>query len=248
MKTIAVLTLVLSLTALPRLGDAQNLEAVERKLGEAVAEGDLSLEQAAAMMETLYDHTHQHGDENEEVEEQIVAWVDKVGDRIRNAVKEGSLSGDEGWEKWKHFKKHELRPKLRHVVDEGLVREEWADEFRQGIERAEIGEKLKTSVARGEITEEEAWTKWAELEGHVDSEKEHRARNEDETGVEKMRLERLAKRTRREAESRSAKENRMVAEALERRMEEAREQGNRQRARMLELQLRAIRSVLEEER
>ena len=131
-----------------RLTYAQDVGAVERKLGEAVAEGHLSLEYAVAMMETLREIAEEeHGDD---VEERIERWVGRVGEKIKRAVMEGEMSEEDAWRKWHQFKEHELEPKLRDAVAEGLVSEEWAWELREGIEMSEVGDRLKAAVAKGE--------------------------------------------------------------------------------------------------
>ncbi len=165
------------------LCQAQDIDAVERKLGEAVAEGDLSLEQAHAMLETLHEiteddhqghekHHKKHHGKHEGVEEKIEMWVEKVGRRIEEAVEEGDLTEDEGWAKWKAFKKDELMPKLKASVKGGQVSKEWSREFMKGIEMVEVGEMLKAAVDKGEMTEDEAWRKWKDLYGDEDDEDE----------------------------------------------------------------------------
>ncbi|BBM85967.1 hypothetical protein [Candidatus Uabimicrobium amorphum] len=138
----------------------QNFDAVERKLGEAVAEGHLSLDQAAAMMKTLREMA---SDKHHNAEEKIGAWIDSVGKKIKAAAMKGEISEKEAWEKWQHFKEHELAPKLKMAVAKGVVREKWAQELWHGIEKAEISEKLKAAVAKGEMTEQQAWEKWKEI-------------------------------------------------------------------------------------
>ena len=193
MKPTLIFTALISFS-FSAIAQAQDIDLVERKLGEAVAEGALSLEQASAMLETLHElHEEHHHDEEEHedkrrrkhhpkkhggAEEEIEAWVEKVGDRIGRAVEEGDLTEDEGWEKWKAFKKQELMPKLKAAVKEGEVSREWTRDLMEGIEMVEVGEMLKSAVEKGEMTEEEARRKWEDLYGDEDDDEE----DEDEEG------------------------------------------------------------------
>ena len=114
---------------------AQDYEAVEKRLGKAVSKGELSLQQAVRMMEVL----EESGDEREyraggDGDED---WIEDrwhaVGRRLKAAVKAGTLTEAEAWDKWHEFK-----------VDE-------------------IAQRLKAAVANRELTEAEAWAKWAEI-------------------------------------------------------------------------------------
>ena len=52
---------------------------------------------------------------------------------------------------------------MRQVVQIGDLPEEKGAEFWRTVELAETGERIKAAVERGELTEDEAKTKWAEL-------------------------------------------------------------------------------------
>ena len=56
-------------------------------------------------------------------------------------------------------------PKLKSSVKEGRVSSEWSRAFIKGIEMAEVGDALKSALAKGEMTEDEAWKKWEKLYG-----------------------------------------------------------------------------------
>ena len=228
----ASLSLCASLVFAMPMSQGQDLEAVERKLGEAVAEGNLSLEHAVAMMETLHeitDHEH-HGN----VEERIEGWIHDVGEEIKAAAREGDLSEDEAWEKWHHFKEHELAPKLKDAVADELVSEEWARELWEGIEKVEIGERLKGAVARGEMTEDEAWAEWEELTGKKNN-------NEMEPWMEET-----MDRFRREVAERSPKENRRELEELVQALKKAQKEGDEERKKILAAEILLIKEALAE--
>jgi len=146
------------------IANAQDYEAVERRLGEAVAEGELSLKQAAAMMDTLKKVSHEKFQPNdEEIAEDIGHWLKSVGDEIKQAAKQGKITEEQAWEKWHYVKEKQLAPKLKGLVKTGKISEQTAWAIWKGVEKAEAGEKLKAAVAKGEMTEEEAWEKWREI-------------------------------------------------------------------------------------
>ena len=137
---------------------AQDFDAVERKLGEAVAEGELSLEQAVVMMEALREVAE---DEQEGgINRRFGGWIGDVGGKLKAAVEAGKLSEEDAWKKWHHFKQHELGPKLKATLKAGKMSEEIARRIWHDVEMAEVGEKLKAAVAKGELTEKEAGAKW----------------------------------------------------------------------------------------
>ena len=140
---------------------AVDLEAVERRLGEWVAEGELSLEQAVAMMEALREVA---GDEHEgDISRRFGEWIGEVGGKLKAAVEAGKLSEEDAWKKWHHFTEHELGPKLKATVEAGEMSEGTARRIRHDVEMAEAGEKLKAAVAKGEMTEKEARAKWTAI-------------------------------------------------------------------------------------
>lgn len=131
---------------------AQDCGAVEKRLGKAVSEGELSLKQAVVMMDALKNVAK--NDDNG-VEDQLKA----VGERIKAAVKAGKFSEKEAWAKW-----HEIKERIiKGAVDAGKMSREKAGALWREIEKAEIGERLKAAVAKGEMTEKEALAKWAAI-------------------------------------------------------------------------------------
>lgn len=135
------------------LSNAQDYEAVEKRLGRAVSEGELSLKQATIMMDAL-----RHTAEDEGIEKRLGA----IGRRLKTAVAKGLMTEEEAWTKWFEIKEQEIAPRLKAAVKAGEMTEEESWAIWHGIERAEAGERLKAAVLKGELTEEEALTKWEE--------------------------------------------------------------------------------------
>ncbi|MDP6506596.1 MAG: hypothetical protein QF886_23425, partial [Planctomycetota bacterium] len=197
----------------PHMTVAQDLHAVERRLAEGVVAGELSLKQAAAMMETLRD-VARHGERRHEkgdIGAEFGEWIESVAHDLKRAVDEGKLSEEDAWKKWAHFKEHELHPKLRHTVEEGHMSEEHAREIMYAIGRREAEERLKAAVDRGDMSEREARQKLEEIERrhHHDRRRheEHRERGEREHAERKHHDERMAKYRALEARIRRAVES-----------------------------------------
>jgi polyhydroxyalkanoate synthesis regulator phasin len=117
---------------------------------EAVRAGELTLEQAAAMMDTLEDEFEDDDDYYGEYAG-LEEWINDVAEELEEAVERGDLTEEEAWEKWYGFKEHQLAPKLKVMVLRGDMSEEDALAIWHEIETAE-------AVERGELTEEEAQT------------------------------------------------------------------------------------------
>jgi len=115
------------------LSNAQDYEAVEKRLGRAVSEGELSLKQATIMMDAL-----RHTAEDKGIEKRLGA----IGKRLKTAVAKGLMTEEEAWAKWSEIKEQEIAP------------------------------RLKAAVAKGELTEEEAWAKWEEINRERDRDSE----------------------------------------------------------------------------
>lgn len=123
----------------------------EQLISEAVELGEITKEDAAEFQRGLH---------QAELKERIGA----AGERIKAAVVSGEMTEDEGWDAWAAARE-EL---IAEATEAGEISAEDADEFRRGYERWAIGRRLKTAVARGEMTEEEAWAAWAEYNNETD--------------------------------------------------------------------------------
>jgi len=130
---------------------AQDFDAVERHLGEAVAQGILTLEQADTMMEALREEA-----DDQEDEDAIEEWfegIGRVGERLKAAVKAGKLTEEQAWEKWRFIKEEEIAPKLKAAVKEGDLTEKQGWTIWKGIEKAEAAERAKAVAAKCEKPE-----------------------------------------------------------------------------------------------
>jgi len=146
------------------LAVAQDLDAVERRLGEGVAEGELSLKQASAMMDALREFAeHEQREEARQEDVGIEERLEEIGEELKAAVKSGELSEEEAWAEWFEIKENEIVPRLKAAVKEGRMPEAEAWAIWRGIEKAEAGERLKAAVEKGDMSKEEALAKWAEI-------------------------------------------------------------------------------------
>ena len=136
--------------ALPlSLAVAQDFEAVEKRLAKGVVKGELSLQQAAAMMEMLYDMAEEGDAEDEDDEDFREAMKDElenVGAELRESVMRGEMSEKEAWQAWGEFKEKEFAPQLKRAVRKGMMSEKEAWMWWKGVEKAEMAEKLKTQA------------------------------------------------------------------------------------------------------
>lgn len=123
----------------------------ERLIIEAVELGEITEDDATAF------HREMH---QAELKERIEA----AGGRIKAAVVNGEMTEDEGWDAWAAARE-EL---IAEAAEAGEISEQTAAEFRHGYARWEVGQRLRKAVARGEMTEEEAWAAWAEYNNETD--------------------------------------------------------------------------------
>ncbi len=149
-------------------GWTQWYTAKEKLITAAVANGEVSEQDAAVFRKDIH-------------KAELGIRLREAGGKIRAAIGGGEMTEDEGWAEW-HVVKEKL---ITTAVDGGEVSEADAAVFRRGIERAEAGQKLKRAVAKSEMTEEEAWAKWDEINDEADKEKPE--------GDTKGRLESLGK-------------------------------------------------------
>ena len=89
--------------------------------------------------------------------------LEAAGVRIKAAVANGEMTGDEAWAEW-YAVKDEI---ITGAVEAGEISEGEAAAYRQEIHKGELGERLKAAggrikaaVASGEMTEEQAWAEW----------------------------------------------------------------------------------------
>ena len=169
-RAVQGLVLLGALVLLPLgIASAQDYDAVEKRLGMAVGNGELTLEQASAMMAALRKSDDQ---KYHEVGADKEAWIGQrlreVGGQLKAAVEAGEITEEQAWARWHGFKEGQIFPRLRAAVESGKMTREEARGVRREIEKAEIAERLKAAVAKREISEEEARAKWAEVERERD--------------------------------------------------------------------------------
>ena len=153
----AAILLLAAVVLPPGLADAQDYGAVEKRLATAVVKGELSLRQASAMMDTLYES---EDEEDWDLEEALR----ETGAELKAAVARGEMSEAEAWQEWEEFKMEDVAPRLKEAVHSGNMSEAKARGIWNGIEKAERAERLKAAVAKGEMTEAEARAKWEKSE------------------------------------------------------------------------------------
>ena len=145
--------------------DAEKLRAIQREIGRAVEAGKISRKEAEEKLrhvrrEFAAKRADQRKEEVGDHKAKILASIQQAGERIKRAVRSGSISEKEGWEKWIEVKNEHIGPGLKRAVKEGHLSEAEAIGIWKGIEKAEVAEKLKAAVLKGELSEEEAKRKW----------------------------------------------------------------------------------------
>ena len=147
---------------------AQDFEAVEKRLAKGVVKGELSLQQAADMMELLHENAgDDDGADDEDFRAEMKEELEEVGAELREAVMRGEMSEKEAWGAWYAFKKNEFGPQLKEAVRDGVLSEKEAWMWWIGVKKAEQAQRLKDAVMKGEMSEEDARKKWMQMEqGH----------------------------------------------------------------------------------
>jgi len=222
--------LLCSVVVLPLgIASAQDYGAVERRLGESVAVGELTLKQAAAMMDALRKATREHreerqgrdkhergGDERKKVE----AHLRGISEKLQHAVREGKMSEEDARRKMEEVERG-IRSRF-----EGRDKHERGGDERQKVEAhlREVREHLHHAVREGKMSEEDARRKMEEVERAVRSRFE--GRDKHEHGGDKRKHH--EQRERKEREERERHEQR---ERKERGRHEQREHSQDDRAR-----------------
>jgi len=133
-----------------------------------VVKGELSLQQAADMMELLHENAgDDDGADDEDFRAEMKEELEEVGAELRAAVMRGEMSEKEAWGAWYAFKKKEFAPQLKEAVRDGVLSEKEAWMWWIGVKKAEHAQRLKDAVMKGEMSEEDARKKWMQMEnGH----------------------------------------------------------------------------------
>ncbi len=152
---------------------AQDFEAVERKLGEAVAEGNLSLEQAGVMMDALRraSTTEQDSGTN-----RAMAYLTSVRKELSAAVEAGEISREEAGKRFEYAEgmmreRIGFSKRVEDAIERGdLTREEANTKYREFAKRTGqkdgwegFRKRVENAVERGDLTREEADAKYREF-------------------------------------------------------------------------------------
>ena len=158
----------------------QRLDYEGRQLKQAVANGDISEDEAWAAWEERRQQILQdavdtgamsaedaanYGDNKDNNREKrgIDRRLEEAGDMIKEAMESGEITKEEAWAEW-YQAKEEL---IDEAVDAGEMTLEEAHEYHDAIHKLELSEKLKIAgqeiredYAAGALTEDQAWDEW----------------------------------------------------------------------------------------
>ncbi len=140
--------LVAALVILPLgLASAQDYEAVERRLGKAVSKGELSLEQARLMMETL---RKAGGDQDDRHADRAKAYLMKVRKELGAAVEAGRISEEDAIRRYKAAEKG-IRERMAARDRRGGAKRITVEEYRRA--EAEMRKMIEEGKAKPEDVE-----------------------------------------------------------------------------------------------
>ena len=158
-RTLQACVLLCTMAVLPcGMAYAQDFEAVGKRLRAAVEAGELTGEQARAMLGTLRNTAEHEGEGNPAVEDERVAKYRGIEARIRAAVEAGEMSEEDAEKKLIAIRMEMWPPEKASGEngDEGGL--EAVGKYLQGI-----GERIQNAVAEGKLSEEDGWAKWHEV-------------------------------------------------------------------------------------
>ncbi len=167
---------------------AQDYDAVGKRLKKAVKKGEITQQQAGAMMAALKKEATRKSAEDDELN----AYLELVWANLQAAVAEGKISAEDADAKMGAIKKDKfghgkkdidykaIGKKIKAALKAGKLTEKearakWAAikkatnaGAKKDIDRKAIGERLKAAVKAGKLTEEEAWAKWKAIQKAAD--------------------------------------------------------------------------------
>ncbi|TWU46169.1 hypothetical protein Poly51_55640 [Rubripirellula tenax] len=76
-----------------------------------------------------------------EIQQEVMAWIESLGDDLKEAVERGDLSEREAWEKWEWIKGNQIGPKTEAAVEKGQLSREQGEEIWNTIEKDEAAKK-----------------------------------------------------------------------------------------------------------
>ena len=164
------LTQLVLLLCLTQLAAAQDFEAIERRLGEGISAGELTIAQAHLMMQAL-----KHGADSQRTanrEQELNERMRTAARRLKAAVKSGELTEEQALEKWASAEREartaKVAMRIHQAIAKGHLTEEEGrmkmDAIRAHVGRLArdpkgLGRKIRAAVARGDLTKEEAKAK-----------------------------------------------------------------------------------------
>ena len=158
-RTLQACVLLCTMAVLPcGMAYAQDFEAVGKRLRAAVEAGELTGEQARAMLGALRKAAEHESERNPAVEDERVAKYREIEARIKAAVEAGKMSKEDAEKKLIAIRMEMWPPKKDggENGDEGGL--EAVGEYLQGI-----GKRIQGAVAEGKLSEEDGWAKWHEV-------------------------------------------------------------------------------------
>jgi len=149
-----VCVLLAALMVLPwGLAQAQDVDAVAKRLGAAVREGELSRAQAGVMLEAL----RKTMAKEEAGKDDVAAELKGIWTRLQAAVKNGRLSQEDADAKMAAIKREKLR--------DGKVDASADRDFGAKLEAA--GERIRRAVESGDMSLDEGWRKWLQVKEEI---------------------------------------------------------------------------------
>ena len=156
-RWLQVCVLLCAVVVLPLgIASAQDYKAVERRLGEAVSKGELSLEQAGIMMDAL---KKAGGAKKDQGLDRAKAYLMNVKKELGAAVEAGRINKEDAAKRYEGAEK--------------MIRERMAD--RGGDKRSEyegFERRIKAAVETGKMTREEAGEKLKSLRRRMEMAKQ----------------------------------------------------------------------------
>ena len=189
-RWLQVCVLLCAVVVLPLgIASAQDYGAVERRLGESVAAGELTLKQAVAMMDALKEATRERRDEHQgrdkhegggDERKKVEAHLRETREKLHHAVREGKMSEDDARRKMEEMER-EIRSRFEgrdkhegdgderkhHEQRERKEREE--REHNEQRERKERGRHEQRGQGQDDRARAEAHIRgiWEKLQGAV---------------------------------------------------------------------------------
>jgi len=215
-RRLKICVLLCALIVLPLgIASAQDYEAVEKRLGEGVAKGELTLKQASVMMDAL---KKAGGERKDQGSDRAKAYLMKVKKELGELVEAGKISQEDAAKRYEGAEKG---------IRERMARQSKRGQRNIAIEEYKRAEaKMRKMVAEGKAKPEDVERRLIEMRRMIGRQAERGARSERERGERRITVEEY-----RSAEERMRKmveEGKAKPEDVERRLIEMRRMIGRQ--------------------